>query len=289
MQGPWMQSAIQPAQERRFCVVTPNFNMAGYLEETMLSVLRNLAPGDEYYVIDGGSTDGSVDMIRRYADRLSGWLSEPDRGYADALSKGFAMSAAPMMCWINSGDLLLDGSLQLRREALAGKGCELIFADDYYIDESGCILQLSNGRVNHLPAMMLYGGWTPLQDACAWTRSLYDACGGLNADIPHAADFDLFLRMSRRGTACYLPAVLSAFRRHAGQKSISGSALYAIERSQLQKRILEASGQSLPIRWMQLAWYALAVRIRAKIPLLNRRSSRLVGVHISRVKARLYA
>jgi len=284
-----MKHSIQSGSDLRFCVVTPNFNMAGYLEETIQSVLCNLAPGDEYYVIDGGSTDGSVDIIRRYADRLSGWISEPDRGYADALSKGFAMSSAPLMCWINSGDLLLGGSLQLRREALAGKECDLIFADDYYIDESGCILQHSNGRVQHLPAMMLYGGWTPLQDACSWKRALYEASGGLNVHIPHAADFDMFLRMSHRGTARYLPAVLSAFRRHAEQKSVSGAGLYAAERNQLRKRMLEEVGPAVLLKWFRRAWYAVAVQLRARVSLLNRRRSRMIGTKIEKAKARLYA
>jgi len=280
-----MKHSIQSASDLCFCVVTPNYNMAGYLEETIQSVLCNLVPGDEYYVIDGGSTDGSVDIIRRYADRLSGWISEPDRGYADALSKGFAMSSAPLMCWINSGDLLLSGSLELRREALASKGCDLIFADDFYIDESGCILQHSNGRVKNLSAMMLYGGWTPLQDACSWKRALYEASGGLNVHIPHAADFDMFLRMSHQGTASYLPATLSAFRRHAEQKSVSGAGLYAAERNQLRKRMLEEVGRLAVLGWCRLAWYAVAVQLRARISLLNQRRSRMIGTKIGQVKA----
>lgn len=73
---------------RSFSVVTPNFNMGHLLSETIQSVLENLRPGDEYFIVDGGSTDGSIDIIKQYADRLTGWVSEQDAGYADAISKG---------------------------------------------------------------------------------------------------------------------------------------------------------------------------------------------------------
>jgi len=273
----------RPVEEAlRFCVVTPNFNMAAYLEETIQSVLRSLAPGDEYYIIDGGSTDGSVDIIRKYEDRLSGWGGEPDRGYADALAKGFAMSDAPLMCWINSSDLLLDGSLDMRRKALASDGCELVFGDDYYIDEQGHVLQHSKGQVGNLSHMMLYGGWTPLQDACAWRRSLYEACGGLDTSLSHAADYDLFLKMSQRTNACYLPMVLSAFRRHEAQISICGAANYTVERRRVRKRLLESQQKDSAFQSLgRTIWYRLLVQLRARIPFLNRRCSDTIGKRIT--------
>jgi glycosyltransferase involved in cell wall biosynthesis len=95
----------------RISVVTPSFNMAPYLEDTITSVIGNLRPGDEYFVIDGGSTDGSTDVIRRHEQSLSGWVSEEDAGYADALAKGFDRATGDILCWINAGDLYLSGAL----------------------------------------------------------------------------------------------------------------------------------------------------------------------------------
>lgn len=270
-------------------MVTPNYNMAEYLEETIQSVLRNLAPGDEYYVIDGGSTDGSVDIIRRYESQLSGWVSEPDGGYADALAKGFDMSTAPLMCWINCSDLLLEGSLDMRRAALAREGCDFVFGDDYYIDEQGYVLQQSNGQVRDLAYMMLLGGWTPLQDACAWRRTLYDDCGGLNRSISYAADYDLFLRMSRSGRACYLPAVLSAFRRHHSQISICGASIYEAERRHIRCRMMKDlvgfKGSSLGHR----LWYSIIVQLRARIPSWNQRRCACLGQHVNTLAAQIIA
>jgi len=124
-----------PATDRRFCVVTPNFNMGRYLPETIDSVLANLRPGDEYHVIDGGSTDNSLDVLRSYGDRLTGWISEPDRSYADAVAKGFRRSTNELQCWIACGDLMLKGALDNARELIALENADMIFGDDLYVDE----------------------------------------------------------------------------------------------------------------------------------------------------------
>jgi glycosyltransferase involved in cell wall biosynthesis len=222
----------------RVSVVTPNYNMASYLEATMQSVFANLQPGDEYFVIDGGSRDGSAGLIEKHAGRLTGWISEPDRGYADALAKGFARATGDILCWINSGDLLLDGSLARARLEVARTGADMIFGDDFYIDEDNRVIRYSCGRVKNLRYAMLYGGWTPLQDACFWTRALYQRAGGLDPDLKAAADYDLFLRMVTTGTAQYVPVTFSAFRRHGGQKSIAQQAAYAREREMVRQREL---------------------------------------------------
>ena len=117
----------------RISVVTPSFNMAAYLEETIVSVIGNLAPGDEYFVIDGGSTDDSVEIIRKYQDRITAWVSEPDRGYADAIGKGFERASGDVLCWVNAGDLYLRGAFDAARNLIDGN--DMIFGDDFHIDE----------------------------------------------------------------------------------------------------------------------------------------------------------
>jgi glycosyltransferase involved in cell wall biosynthesis len=222
-----------------FSVVTPNYNMARFLPETIESVLQNLREGDQYFIIDGGSSDESVSIIQSFEGHLSGWISEPDNGYADALAKGFGQTKGEFQCWINSGDLLLTGALDNAREILERTGAEFIFGDDLYIDEESRVISFSRGYVRSLRNMMLYGGWTPLQDACFWRRSLYERVGGLNRNLSCAADYDLFLRFSLEGRSKYVPVAFSAFRKHDGQKSTSWAAKYEKERRECRSRELQ--------------------------------------------------
>lgn len=267
-----------------FTVVTPNYNMGSYLEETIESVLANLKPGDEYFIIDGGSTDESVEVIRRYEGRITGWVSEKDRGYADALAKGFHRSTAEYQCWINSGDLLLPGALDEARLRLAGTDAEMVFGDDLYIEEGGRVLQVTNGQVDDLAAMMLYGGWTPLQDACYWRRGLYEKVGGIDVSQRYAADYDLFLRMSLHGKCRYVPVVFSAFRRHDGQTSSRHAKGYQQERLLCRQRELNIYARQTRHRAIFLISYWFILRWRARMQGKNRFLGHLVGRHVTELK-----
>lgn len=247
----------------RISVVTPSFNMAPYLEDTITSVIGNLRAGDEYFVIDGGSTDGSVDIIRRYERSLAGWVSKPDAGYADALAKGFVRASGDIQCWINAGDMYLAGALDAARKLLTDD-LDMIFGDDFYVDEDNRVLSFSRGWVPNLNMAMLYGGWTPLQDACFWRRSLYEKIGGIDPGLLYAADYDLFLRMALAGRTGHVPVTFSAFRRHAGQKSVSGSAAYEVERKRVRVREVGAcrSGPMLKAVYRGINRMAMSARVR---------------------------
>lgn len=266
----------------RFVVITPSYNMAEYLEATIESVLGNLCEGDEYFIIDGGSTDGSVDIIKKYANRLSGWVSECDRGYADAIRKGFARSTAEYQCWINCGDLMLEGALNTARAALKTTGADLIFGDDLLISDAGQVLQVTNGHAANLRAMMLYAGWTPLQESCFWTRDVYERVGGINLAVKYAADYDLFLRISIAGCCHYLPVLFGAFRRHDGQLSIDKMALYNAERERCRSREMAALPRNF---WLPLivAFFWIKVRLRVRLLARKRKMSHLEGKFVMMV------
>jgi glycosyltransferase involved in cell wall biosynthesis len=268
---------------KRFTVITPNYNMGNYLAETIESVLENLKPGDEYFIIDGGSTDNSIEVILRYEKHLTGWMSEKDQGYADALAKGFSRSTSELQCWINCGDLLLSGALELARAKLTSSDADMIFGDDVYIDEDSCVLQISNGQVNDIAKMMLYGGWTPLQDACYWRHSLYEKVGGIAPSLRYAADYDLFLRMSLSGRCQYVPMIFSAFRRHSGQTSIHHAKGYKIEREQCRQHQMSKQNNKSWEEFMLNSYYWLLVRWRAKFQ-GKKPAQNLIGIHTSNLK-----
>lgn len=267
-----------------FAIVTPNYNMAAYLAQTIESVLSNMRAGDQYFIIDGGSTDGSLEIIRQYASHLTGWISEKDGGYADALAKGFARSAADYQCWINCGDLLLPGALDEAREKLSATGADLVFGDDLYIDEKGTILQVTNGQTDDLANMMLYGGWTPLQDACYWRRALYEKVGGIDPGQRYAADYDLFLRMSLTGICKSVPSVFSAFRRHAGQTSNLHAAGYSKEREQCRQRELRRLNVGGLQGLLPSHFYKWKVRWRARMNSRNCELNHLVGTEVTEMQ-----
>lgn len=239
--------------------------MGNYLAETIESVLRNLKDGDEYFVIDGASTDSSLNVIRNYESYLSGWLSEEDAGYADALMKGFRLANGNYLCWINSGDLMLDGALDTARRVLYETNADMIFGDDLLIDEESKIIQVTNGHADDLRSMMLYAGWTPLQESCFWTRSVYDRVGGIDPNIKYAADYDFFLRLSLKGRCEYVPAIFGCFRRHEGQLSMAKSLLYKSEREKCRSRELQMlSWTTLTLFNRFYYWFKLRWRVRVQ-------------------------
>lgn len=275
--------SIARMRQNKFSIVTPNYNMGSYLAETIESVLRNLQEGDEYYIVDGGSTDNSVDIIRQYETRLSGWVSESDKGYADALSKGFCQTQGEFQCWLNSGDILLEGALDVARRKFQDASIDMIYGDDLYIDDHGKILQVSNGKVDRLNHMMLFGGWTPLQDACFWRRALYEKVGGVDPMQRYAADYDLFLRMSLAGVAQYVPAIFSAFRQHEGQTSQRFARAYRQEREVCRERELSLAGVTLSGRFWKESRYWTLVRWRARFQACNKKMQHLIGQDVRQV------
>src|SRR5512138_1788368 len=127
-------------------IITPSFNQAAFLETTIRSVLDQDYPSLEYFIVDGGSKDGSLEIIQRYAHRLAGWVSEPDRGQTDAINKGFGMAHGEILAWLNSDDVYQPGAVAeaatfLQQNPEVG----LVYGDATYIDE--------NGRtIGHFPA-----------------------------------------------------------------------------------------------------------------------------------------
>jgi GT2 family glycosyltransferase len=201
-------------------IITPSYNQAAFLEETIRSVLSQDYPAIEYIIIDGGSTDGSRQIIERYAPRLAYWVSEPDRGQTDAINKGFARARGDILAWLNSDDTYLPGAVTRAAASLQeNPQTGMVYAGANLIDETGSL-------IGKFPAAQtdyrrLRAGYVHIPQQTAFFRStLWQKVGPLDPTFYFAMDYDLWVRLARLAPLHYIPEVWANFRLHQTAKSV---------------------------------------------------------------------
>jgi glycosyltransferase involved in cell wall biosynthesis len=200
--------------------VTPSFNQAGFIEETLRSVLLQDYPDLEYIVIDGGSTDGSREIIGRYGSGLAHWVSEPDGGAADALARGFERSTGDILAYLNADDVYQPGVLRAAAAFFRKHpDCDVLFGDTYWIDAASRIVA-ERRQTPFLPEGYLYGGADLQQPSTLWRRRAFVAAGGIDPSYRFAFDTDLFFRfVANQARFRHLKRVFASFRLHPDAKS----------------------------------------------------------------------
>lgn len=194
-------------------VVTPSYNQAEYLENTILSVLNQDYPNIEYVIIDGGSTDGSVDIIKRYQDRLAYWISEPDSGQSNAINKGFKHATGEIFNWLNSDDILMPSAVKIAVHYLLNKPeIGMVYGDRIIIDKKGNFLSLVEVPSFNAKSMMY--NWTIPQETAFFRREHWFDVGGLDIGINYYLDYDLWCRLNKVTQIYHIPFVLGAYRTH---------------------------------------------------------------------------
>ena len=202
-------------------VVTPSFNQASFLEETINSVLNQTYPNIEYIIMDGGSSDGSREIIKKYTSRLAHWVSEKDRGQTDAINKGFALAKGEVLAWLNSDDTLLPNAIEEAVAYLAEHhDAGMVYGDANYIDENSKVIGKFPAAETDLPR--LRRGYVHIpQQASFFRKSLWERVGPLDPEFFFAMDYDLWVRLAESTKLKYLPRTWANFRLHADAKSIS--------------------------------------------------------------------
>ena len=203
-------------------IVTPSFNQAQFIEATISSVLAQDYPRIEYIVADGGSTDGTLEILRRYSDRLA-WFSEPDRGQSHAINKGFSRARGQILAWLNSDDTYLPQAVSTAVNHLATHpDCAMVYGEGYRIDEAGRV----TGR---FPATRPFDLWQLvyvsdfiLQQTVFFRRDAVEAVGGLDESLNWGMDWDLFIRIGKRFQVDYLPQYMGNLREYRTAKTASG-------------------------------------------------------------------
>jgi glycosyltransferase involved in cell wall biosynthesis len=229
-------------KQPKISIVTISFNQAAFLEETICSVLGQNYTNLEYIIIDGGSTDGSVDIIRKYEKQLSYWVSEKDNGMYEALQKGFDKSTGEIMGWINSDDFLHPGSLSLLAKLFSeNPECNWLEGKNVVVDEQGNLVKECfpfnttkfafykwNFLTEKKDNIRAFG--TLQQESTYWRRKLWEKAGAkLDVSLKTAGDFELWMRFFRYDKLFVTDEKIGAFRNRKEQKSIAQKNVYLEE------------------------------------------------------------
>ncbi|MCL1946983.1 MAG: glycosyltransferase [Chitinivibrionia bacterium] len=230
---------MEKKQYPKISIITPCFNSDKYLEETILSVLGQNYPNLEYIIIDGGSTDKTVEIIKKYQDKLTFWISEKDNGMYEAIQKGFNRSTGEIMAWINSDDMYHKNSFYTVAEIFQNfQEIKWLLGAVTLWDEYGrCIGVDKSKKFTRLDFLTRNFKWLQ-QESCFFRRELWEKAGGyVDASLRYAGDFELWLRFFRHEKLFVTDALVGGFRmRTSGQLSVDGVEKYWAELKKCVKK-----------------------------------------------------
>lgn len=202
-------------------IVTPSFNQAQFLERTIQSVIEQDYPNLEYIIMDGGSQDGSFDIIKKYASKLTYWESQKDKGQTDAINKGFSHASGEILAWINSDDTFEQGAVKRAVNYLVSHPeIGLVYGDCNFINAKDHVIGRFNARQTDY--QRLKRGYVHIpQQSSFWRAQLWHQVKPLDDSIYFAMDYDLWLRLAKISKIKYHPELWANFRLHGDAKTIS--------------------------------------------------------------------
>ncbi len=202
----------------KISIITPSYNQAHYIERTIKSVMTQNFSNFEHIIVDAGSTDGTMDILKKYQHLK--WISEKDDGQGDAINKGFSLASGDIYAWLNSDDYYDDNIFQLIVNAFCNENCDFLYGDITYVDESESNLGKRSGdKISY--KKLLKDPDIIRQPSTFWTKELWDKVAPIDISLNVVMDLDLFLRMTKIAKIYYLPFNLSFFRYYKSNKTLS--------------------------------------------------------------------
>ncbi|MFC1480304.1 glycosyltransferase family 2 protein [Candidatus Omnitrophota bacterium] len=219
-------------------IVTPSYNQAQFIEETILSIQNQDYPNIEHIVVDGNSTDDTLDILKRYDGKIK-WISEPDNGQTEAINKGFKMSNGQICAYLNSDDSYVPGSIKTVVDYFRKHlEVDMFVGDVNYIDENGKIITTTCYPPFNVGRMIRAGGSLISQTGVFFRRRLFDSIGMFEEGLHHGMDYDFYIRAGLKHNVKSISSVLANFRLHPDSKTMVQSNDQIAESLMIQKRYL---------------------------------------------------
>ena len=206
----------------KISIVTPSYNQGQFIEETILSVLSQGYPNLEYIIIDGGSNDTSVEIIKQYEQNVTYWVSEKDRGQAHAINKGFYSSNGDILCWLNSDDMLLPGTLLYVAKTMTLSHPMLLFGNCFHMKEGEARSWGSNVKETEKKYDLKHADYI-IQPSSFWNKKAWTSTGLLDTKLHYGFDWDWYIRAQESGVQMVpTDRYLSIYRFHSNNKTSTG-------------------------------------------------------------------
>jgi glycosyltransferase involved in cell wall biosynthesis len=270
---PWTEETLQLPETLsdgsrwpKISIVTPSLNQGQFIEETIRSVLLQGYPDLEYTIVDGGSTDGSAEIIQKYEKWLTYWVCEPDQGQSAAINKGFERSTGAIGAWINSDDLYEPQALQsVSRVFLDPQNIAILYGNCTNIDETGKTFSVSRSRTYDRDRLIRCWPNYIAQPTAFFLLSAFKTLGGLDPSLRFAMDYDLWIRLGTKGSGLYLPLQIARFRVHHRSKTNRGPFTYWPEMRSVSRRHGGEFFSPMFIKYMRDRFYLFRQKLKRGI------------------------
>ena len=244
-------------------IITPSYNQAKYLEQTITSVLEQSYPSIEYIVVDGKSKDNSIDIIKKYADKLAYWVSEKDKGQADAINKGFSRATGEIIAWLNSDDYYLPGAVQAVVKVFEeNPDIVLVYGNMLAVNEHGVTFNTMNYSQLTLKDLLCFN--IIGQPAVFMRRSALQQTSGLDATFHFLLDHLLWIQIAKQGKILHVNQTWAAARYHAEAKNVSKAAEFGREAFRILETIAQDKDLAKALLSVDRRAHASAFRVDAR-------------------------